>query len=192
MAPSSRSTAIRLRVERAAGQRRIALGVDALGEPQSHQQEFVGAFFAVEVIVGDDAVAVGLDAHQPGLGTLLGRDRVPAAVDVEPAMRARPDAGIFVVAPVDQIVLAFGAGSGVVGNLVGRQAVLRADFLRHIVERARSASSGVFSLPRRVQVEERRAFLDGELVERQMLGGFGDRAASSSSAHIVGVWSGRA
>ena len=109
IAPSSRSTAMRLGIERAAGQRRIAPGVDALGEPQSHQQEFVGAFFAVEAIVGDDAVAVGLDAHQPGLGTLLGRDRVPDAVDIEPAMRAGADAGIFLAAPVDQIVPALRA-----------------------------------------------------------------------------------
>ena len=33
-----------------------------------------------------------------------------AAVDVEPAMRAGTDAGIFVTAPVDEIVPAFGAG----------------------------------------------------------------------------------
>src|SRR6185436_11564245 len=67
------------RVEGAAGQGRIAFGVDTLGQSQSHEQEFVGPFFAVEVIVGDDAVAVGLDAHQPGLGTFFSRDRVPDA-----------------------------------------------------------------------------------------------------------------
>ena len=37
-------------------------------------------------------------------------------------MRAGTDAGIFVAAPVDEIVPAFGAGARVVGNLVGRQA----------------------------------------------------------------------
>ena len=109
MAPSSREYGDPARVERAAGQGGIAFGVDALGEPQSHQQKFVGAFFAVEKIVGDDAMAVGLDAHQPGLRAFFGRDRVPDTIDVEAAMRARADAGIFVAAPVDQIVLAFGA-----------------------------------------------------------------------------------
>ena len=33
-------------IERAARQRGVALGIDALGEPQSHQQKFVGALFA--------------------------------------------------------------------------------------------------------------------------------------------------
>ena len=103
--------------------RRIARGIDALGEPQAHQQEFIGALFAVEAIVGDDAVAVGLDPHQPRLGALFGGDRVPDAVDIEPAMRAGTDAGIFLAAPVDQIVLAFRAGARVIGNLVGRQAM---------------------------------------------------------------------
>ena len=115
----------------------IALGVDALGEPQSHQQEFVGALFAVEAIVDHDAMAVGLDAHQPGLGTLFGGDGVPDAVDIEAAMGAGTDAGIFLAAPVDQIVPALRAGPGVVGNLVGRQALLGADLLRDVVERAR-------------------------------------------------------
>ena len=86
--------------------RRVALRVDAFGEPQAHQQKFVGALFAVEMIVGDDAVAVGLDPHQPRFGTLLGGDRVPDAADVEAAMRAGTDAGIFLAAPVNQIVLA--------------------------------------------------------------------------------------
>ncbi len=103
----------------------IALGIDAFGEPQAHQQEFVGALFAVEEIVGDDAVAVGLDPHQPGLRALFGGDRVPDAVDIEPAMGAGTDAGIFLAAPVHEVMLALRAGPRVIGNLVGRQAVLR-------------------------------------------------------------------
>ena len=53
---------------------------------------------------------------------LFGRGGVALAVDQQPAMRARADAGIFAIAPVDQVVAAFLAGAGVVGNLVGRQA----------------------------------------------------------------------
>ena len=109
IAPSSRSTRNAPRIDRAAGQRGIALGIDAFGEPQPHQQEFVGALLAIEHVVGDDAMAVGLDPHQPGLGAFLGRGRMPDAADVEPAMRARPDAGIFLAAPVDQIVPALRA-----------------------------------------------------------------------------------
>ena len=94
-------------------------GVDAFGEAQAHQQEFVGLFDAVSVSSVIDAVADRLDAHQPGLGALLGRGRVARAVDVEAAMRAGPDAGIFVAAPIDEIVPALGAGARVIGNLVG-------------------------------------------------------------------------
>src|SRR6266571_9474632 len=39
-------------IERAAGQVSVTLRVDAFGEPQSHQQKFIGALFAVQAIVG--------------------------------------------------------------------------------------------------------------------------------------------
>ena len=162
------------RIERAAGERRIAPGVDALGEPQAHQQKFVGALFAVEAVVGDDAVAVGLDPHQPCLGALFGRDRVPDAVDIEPAMRAGTDAGIFLAAPVDQIVPAFRAFSRVIGNLVGRQPMRAADLLRDVIERARGRFVRRLQLARGVQAEERRALFDRQLIERQMFGRFRD------------------
>ena len=50
-----------------------------------------------------------------------------------------------------------------------------ADLLRHVVERARSRLVRRLQFAGGVQAEERRAFLDGELIERQMLGGFRDR-----------------
>ena len=141
-APSSRKNRNPPRIERAAGERRVARRIDAFGEPQSHQQKFVGHFARRQRLVDDEAVAVRLDAHQPGFRPLLGLGGVAAAVDVEPAMRARTDAGIFVAAPVDQIVPALGAGPRVVGNLVGRQAGAGADLLRQIVEIARQIVVG--------------------------------------------------
>ena len=164
------------RIERPAGERRIARRIDAFGEAQPHQQEFVGALFAREHLVGDEAVAELLDAHQPGLGPLFGRGGVAAAVDVEPAMRARADAGVFVLAPVDEIVPALGARPRVIGNLVGRQAGAAADLLRQVVERAAGVVVGNDELAGLVQRVERRVRLDGELIERQMLGGFADGA----------------
>ena len=98
------------------------------------------------------------------------------AVDVEPAMGAGTDAGIFVRPPVDEIVPALGAGPRMIGNLVGRQAVRRADLLRGIVERARDVVVGRLELARRMQGGERRVRLDGELIERKMLAGLGQRA----------------
>ena len=107
---------------------------------------------------------------------LLGFGGVAAAVDIEPSMRARPDAGIFVPAPINQIVPALGARPRVVGNFVSRQACAGADQLREIVKIAPQIVVGNRELARLVQPEERRAGLDGQLIERQMLGRFRDRA----------------
>ena len=52
--------------------------------------------------------------HEPILRLLLGCRGVALAGDVEPSMGTRPDAGIFVSAPVDEIVPALGARTGVV------------------------------------------------------------------------------
>ena len=62
-------------------------------------------------------------------------------------MGAGADAGIFAVAPVDEVVARFGARPGVVRDLVGRQAVRLADLLRHVVEDPRLVVVGTVSLP---------------------------------------------
>ena len=129
-----------------------------------------------QLLVDDQAVACRLHAHQPAFRALVGFGRVAAAVDIEPAMRARPDAGIFVAAPIDQIVPAFGARPRVVGNFVGRQAGLGADRLREVVEIARGVVVGNDELAGFVQTEKRRVRLDGQLIEREMLGRLGNGA----------------
>ena len=83
-----RATAMRAGSSGWPAKRRVALGVDAFGEPQTHQQIFVGLLGARQRLVGDDAMAAGLDTHQPGLGAPLGRGRVTRAVDRR-AARAR-------------------------------------------------------------------------------------------------------
>ena len=125
-------------------------------EAKPHQQEFVGALFGCEQLVGDRAVAERLDPHQPGFGLFLGHGGVAAAVDVDPAVGAGTDAGVFVGAPVNQVVPAFGAGPGVIGHLVGRQAGVRANLLRQIVERAAGVIVGNDELAGLVQRVERR------------------------------------
>ena len=93
-------------------------------------------------------------------------------------------------APVDEIVPAFGAGAGVVGDFVGGQARAAADLLRHVVERARERLVRRLELAGRVQAEERRAFLDRQLVEREMFGRFRDRElqlAGPASRRLVGA-----
>ncbi len=65
-------------------------------------------------------MAERLDPHQPGFGPSFGRGGAALARDVEAAVRARTDTGIFVAAPIHEIVPAFGARPRVIGNLIGR------------------------------------------------------------------------
>ena len=146
--------------------------VDAFGEPQAHQQRLVGLLGLAQAHAFEHAMTAGLDALGPALGQPLGRRGVTGAADQQAAVRARPDAGVFAVAPVEQVVPALLARPRVVGDLVGRQA-----------RRARSAPAsprrgrapprprGPSSLPRGVKIGERRLGLDGELIEREMLAG---------------------
>ena len=106
-------------------------------------------------------------------------------------MGARPDAGIFVAAPIDQIVPALGARPRVVGDLIGRQAGTGAGRLREVVEIAPDVVIGDGQLAGLVQSEERRVRLDGQLIEREMLGGLGN-CALELGAQAAGVWRGRA
>ena len=169
------------RIERAAGKLGVARDIDAFGKPQPHEQKLVGDFLAGEHVVGDDTVAARLDPHEPGLRPFFGGDGVAGAGDIEPAnvqatMGARSDAGIFVGAPIDEIVPAFAAGPRMIGDLVGRKAVRRADLLRRVVKRARGVLVGSFELAGRMQRGERRVQLDGQLIKRKMLAGLGKRA----------------
>ncbi|MNT03220.1 hypothetical protein D3C72_1377420 [compost metagenome] len=69
---------------------------------------------------------------------------------------------------------AFGAGPGMVGNLIGRHAVTLGDFLGCLIKHGRMLAIRHDELTGLVQAVERRAFLDGQLVERQMVDGIGD------------------
>ena len=84
-------------------------------------------------------------------------------------MGARSDAGIFLGAPIDEIVPALAAGPRMIGNLIGGQTVRRANLLRGVVERARCVIVGNVELARRMQRGERRFLFDGQLIERKVL-----------------------
>ena len=102
-------------------------------------------------------------------------------------MGTRPNAGIFLSAPVNEVVLALRARPRVVGNFIGRQAELCTHLLRHIVESACHSLIRNLQLARGVQAEERRLRFDGELVERQMLGGFRHRELQLVFPHLRGL-----
>ena len=60
---------------------------------------------------------------------------------------------------------AFLAGTGMVADLVGGQAVTRADVLRDVVQIARDRLIGGLELSGRMQVEKRRPRFDRQLIE---------------------------
>ena len=175
-APPSIRKASALRIERTPGQLREARRVDAFGEPQPHQQKFVGNFVRLQHFVDGKPVAIGLDQSEPGFRFLFGLGGVTASVDIEPAMRARTDAGIFMAAPVNKIVPALRARPRMIGHFVSRQAGLAADRLREIVKIAAEILVRHDQFAGLVQAEERRARFNGELIEREMFGRFGDGA----------------
>ena len=71
---------------------------------------------------------------------------------------------------------ALGAGARVIGDLIGGKAGARADLLRRIIECPRGVLIGDRELAGGMERGERRILLDGQLIEREMLGRFRKRA----------------
>jgi hypothetical protein len=84
------------------------------------------------------------------------------------AVRAGTNADVLAVAPVEQIVATRLAGGGMVGDLVGRQSCLLRQVLGQHVEIVRELAVGHAQPAAGMEIGERRAGLDGELVERQV------------------------
>src|SRR3954452_25112627 len=99
---------------------------------------------------------------------------MPFAADIEAAMGTGTDAGVFVPAPVDEVVPALGTRPRMIGDLVGGQPACGAHLLREVIERARSIAVRNRELAGGMQCRERRLGLNGQLIEREMLGGFRD------------------
>src|SRR5829696_3422606 len=91
------------------------------------------------------------------------------------AMRARANARVFPVTPVDQVVPRFGARAGVVRNLVGGQAAGLADVLCDLVEDACLLVVREGELAGPVKVLKPSVGLDRKLVEREMIDRMPDR-----------------
>ena len=85
------------------------LEIDAFGKPQAHEQVFVGSFAVRQRVIDDNTVAITLDAVEPSLRPLLRCRGAAASADVEPTVSPRADAGIFVIAPIDEVVPALRA-----------------------------------------------------------------------------------
>src|SRR6185312_6652853 len=87
----------------------------------------------------------------------------------EPAVRARSDADIVLILPIDQVVTACGARPRVVGDLVGRQSRFGEPRLRVLEHLGGLFLGRKGEGAARMIGEETCAALDGELIERQML-----------------------
>ena len=89
-------------------------------------------------------------------------------VEDEPPVCARSAAGVFAIAPIEEVVAALLARRGVVGDFVGGQPGRARQLLRDLVERERFLALWDHKLAGGVQRGERRLRLDGELVEREV------------------------
>ena len=178
MNPSSTRLSIRSRSSSPAADLERAR-VDALAEAQAHQQELVALLLAGQRLVLDEAVALALDLGQPHFRMSLGLLREPSLRRDEAPMRARTDARIFAVAPVDEVVPALAARARVVGDLIGRQAARLGQFPRRFEQREAQFLVGQFELAGVAQALEDRVRLDGQLIERDVVAG--ELSASASS-----------
>ena len=153
--------------------------IDAFGQAQIHQQMFARRI-AISGTGTKSAKArsrVFRDRVLPAFRQTDGGGGGAPAVQSEASMRARADAGIIAIAPIDQIVPAFRTGPGMIGNLIGGQTGGLGHFLRRLVEISRQVIIRNHQRTGLVQQRERRFRFDGQLIERQMIGAERQRLA---------------
>ena len=92
-------------------------------------------------------------------------------------MRARTDARIIVATPIEQIVPRLIPRPRMVGDLVGRQPRRLAKLLGQAIKLARLLAVGDAQRAGRMKRGERCALLDGELIQREVIGGVVERVA---------------
>ena len=144
--------------------------VDTFSQPQAHKQSFTGAVRRSDRLVFGAAVAPAFNQIGPGFRravTARGEQRV---ADHQPSVSAGTDAGIILVAPVGEIMPAFVAWPGVVGDFVGEQAVTGGRFRRGVIKGRSSIFIRQNDVAAPMQSFIGRPRLDGELVEGEMVG----------------------
>ena len=165
------------RLDIAVGQRLKAGPRDPLDEPQPHHDHFLDRGVARDRGFLLDPDTRAFDRGEPCLGTANLHCRHFPAAARHAAMRAGADAEIIPVTPIDEIVAAFGAGPGMVRDLIGRQPGRREPMLRQLEQRRGGVLVGRQRLAARGAIAEGGARLDRQLVERQMLAGERQRLA---------------
>src|SRR5262249_6545764 len=127
------------------------------------------------------------DQLRPALGYALSRGRVADAIDDQPPVCPGPAAGVFAVAPIEEIVTALLTGSGMIGNLIRRQPRRTRQLLRGFEQRQCLLALGHSELARGMQGGERRLRLDGELVEREVTACEGEGPAKLAPPILDGL-----
>jgi len=91
-----------------------------LDEPEAHHQQLLDRRLAVNCLCGFGAGSGRLDRREPPLreAVLLRRRLDPASS--QSSMRAGADPEVILIAPIGEVVPAFGTRLSVVGDLVGR------------------------------------------------------------------------
>ena len=152
-------------------------GIDAFGEAETHHQHFAATVGRGDLLLGGAAVAVVFDALGPGFGGAVAAGGDQVVAEGEAAVGAGADAGVVLVAPIGEIVAAFGTGPGEVADLVGSKAVVGAGFDCVVVEGGGAVVVGQGDLALAVAGLEGGAGLDGELVETEVVGAEGEGLA---------------
>ena len=91
-------------VQYAPGEFRVTARIDAFLQAKAHEQELVAFRLRGQHLLVDDPMAVALDPLEPGLRMLFRRGGKAGIAGHETPMRARSDARIFAIAPIDEVV----------------------------------------------------------------------------------------
>src|SRR5262245_1904240 len=114
-------------------------------------------------------MTVRFDRGEPALWRFDCRQRSLGAIDSNATMGARTGAHIVVTAPIEQVVTRLRAGPRMVRYLISRESCRLAQLLRELVERTRTRPIRDAQSAGGMARGERRALLDGELVEREVV-----------------------
>jgi len=122
--------------------------------------------------------AASLGGTHPGFGLFPTRGRAANSVECQSTMRAGPDSGIITTTPIEEVGRRLRARAGMVRNFVSDEPGLFTEFLREIVHvRAQIIGGQTFEGSPLRAIPKGRAFLDRELVERQVIDRHIERSA---------------
>src|SRR5579872_320270 len=144
-------------------------------ETQAHHHELLETLLMRERQTLLGRMTALFDGNEPAPGIAdLARGKL-LAPERQPAMRPRPDPKIIAITPVGKIMTAGTAGAGMVRDLVSDKTRLAQEALGGLVKRPREILVGKDEFASGMERGKARAGLDGELIDREMIAGQGQR-----------------